>query len=155
MKPKKAMKAVPSLLAGALAVCLSAAAQQTASSSAQSLAIYSPNREVSLVGTVVKYVTTSDVPPMGAHVLVQTSSGQVDVHIGNARLLKAGHMELNSGDSVRIVGETMSLGEGTFFAARIVQKGAQAVATRNGKGFLLTGVATLTDEQKAELRGAR
>jgi hypothetical protein len=143
------------LLAGALAVCLSAAAQQTAQSDARSLAVYSLSRETSLIGTIVKFDAASSVPPMGAHVLLQTPSGQVDVHVGNARLLKANHLSLNAGDNVRIVGEMMTLGDGQFFAARIVQKGAQAVAIRNGKGYLLNGAENLTDEQKAELRGVR
>jgi hypothetical protein len=155
MKSKKAKKAVPVLLAGVLAACLSAAAQQATPSDAQSLAVYSVSRETSLVGTIVKFDAASSVPPIGAHVLLQTPSGQVDVHVGNERLLKANHLSLNAGDSVRIVGEMMTLGGGQFFAARIVQKGAQAVAIRNGKGYLLNGAANLTDQQKAELRGVR
>jgi len=49
------------------------------------------------------------------------------VHLGNGKVLKASNFELNPGDNVRIVGETLALGDGTYFAARIVQKGAQAV----------------------------
>jgi len=36
---------------------------------------------------------------------------------------------------VRIAGEPLALGISTYFAARIVQKGTQAVAVRNTKGF--------------------
>jgi hypothetical protein len=92
---------------------------------------------------------------MGAHVLVQTASGQVDVHLGNAKLLQTSPLKLNAGDNVRIVGEPMALGDGTYFAARIIQKGIWAVAVRNTKGFLLTPVSTMTPEQKEALRGVR
>jgi len=92
---------------------------------------------------------------MGAHVLFQTSSGQIDVHLGDARVLKAAGLELNPGDSVRIVGEPLASGDSTYFAARIVQKGAQAVAVRNTKGFLTTPASVLTPAQKEALRGVR
>ena len=124
-------------------------------SDAQLLRTYNGSREVSLVGTVVKYETSSAVPPMGAHVTLQTASGQVDVHLGNAKVLEANHFTLNAGDNVRIVGEPLALGEGTYFAARILQKGAQAVAVRNAKGFPLTPASILTPDQKQTLRGVR
>lgn len=143
------------LLGGSLALFLSASAQQAKTSDAQLLRNYSANREVSLVGTVAKFDPASSTPPLGAHVLIQTSSGQVDVHLGNAKLLEANHLTLSTGDSVRIVGEPMALGEGTYFAARIVQKGAQAVAVRNAKGFPLTPASTLTPAQREALRGVR
>lgn len=143
------------MLATSLALCLSSSAQQAMPSDRQLLQTYSTNREVSLIGTVVKYETASASPPMGAHVTLQTASGQVDVHLGNARVLMANHFQLNAGDNVRIVGEPMALGEGTYFAARIVQKGLQAVAVRNTRGFLLTTAAALTPAQKEALRGVR
>ena len=143
------------MLAGSLALCLTASAQQAKTSDAQLLRTYNASREVSLIGTVVKYETASAVPPMGAHVTLQTASGQVDVHLGNAKVLEASHLTLNAGDSVRIIGEPLALGEGTYFAARIVQKGTQAVAVRNAKGFPLSPASTLTPAQKEALRGVR
>jgi len=135
--------------------CFSAVAQQSKQPDVRQLQSYDLTREGSLLGTVVKYDTASKLPPIGAHVLIQTPSGQVDVHLGNPRVLQATHFELNPGDSVRIVGENLAVGDGTFFAARIVQKGTQAVAVRNTKGFPLTTASTLNSEQRASLRGVR
>jgi hypothetical protein len=143
------------LLVCALAICLSALAQQSTQSVVRLPATYDVSREGSLVGTVVKFDAASATPPIGAHLLLQTSSGQVDVHLGNAKLLQASHLELNAGDNVRIVGENLSLGDTTFFAARIVQKSTQAVAVRNSKGFALTPASALTHAQLEALRGAR
>jgi len=134
---------------------LSSQAQQAAQQDVQQLRSYNVSRESFLLGTVVKFTTASDTPPMGAHVILQTSSGQIDVHLGDARVLKAAGLELNPGDSLRIVGETLALGDSTYFAARIVQKGAQAVAVRNTRGFLTTPASVLTPAQKEALRGAR
>lgn len=155
MKLKIRKVTVPFMFAVALAFCLSAAAQQTASSNTQGFESYTLSREVSLIGTVIKYNAVSATTPIGAHVLLQTASGQVDVHLGNAKLLQASHLELNAGDNVRIVGENLAYGSCAFFAARIVQKGTQAVAVRNTKGFLLTPASVLTQEQKEALRGVR
>lgn len=145
---------VGSLLA-ALTLCLTANAQQAMPSDAQLLRTYNANREIWLVGTVVKFESASAIPPMGTHVTLQTASGQVDVHLGNAKVLEVNHLALNAGDSVRIVGEPLAFGEGTYFAARIVQKGTQAVAVRNAKGFPVTPAGTLTPAQREALRGVR
>lgn len=155
MKPKIRPLLLLYMLVGSLALSLSASAQQAVPSDAQLLRIYNATREISLVGTVVKYETSSAVPPMGAHLTLQTASGQVDVHLGNAKVLEVNHLTLNAGDNVRIVGEPLALGEGTYFAARIVQKGTQAVAVRNAKGFPLTPASTLTPAEKEALRGVR
>jgi hypothetical protein len=150
MKPKTRVPLLLFMFAGSLALCLSASAQQARPSDAQLLQTYNANREISLVGTVVKYETSSVVPPMGAHATIQTASGQVDVHLGNAKVLEVSHLTLNVGDNVRIIGEPMAFGEGTYLAARIVQKGSQAVAVRNARGFPLSPAAP-----KEALRGVR
>ena len=99
---------------------------------------YDPAREVNLVGAVISYIESSSTPPLGAHVTIQTASGVVDVHLGNARLLTASHFSLASGDSVRIVGENVPYANGTRFLARVIQKGNQALAVRSTRGFPLS-----------------
>ena len=155
MKPKTRLLLLLFAFTGSLTLCSFASAQQAMPSDAQLLRTYNASREISLVGTVVKYEISSTAPPMGAHVTLQTASGQVDVHLGNAKVLEASHLTLTAGDNVRIVGEPMAFGEGTYFAARIVQKGTQAVAVRNSKGFPLTPASTWTPQQREALRGAR
>jgi hypothetical protein len=137
-----------------LGYCISANAQQVAQPVAQ-LRSYDISRESFLVGTVVKFDSVSSTPPIGAHLILQTSAGQVDVHLGNAKVLQAGHLDLSPGDNVRIVGEPLALGDATYFAARIVQKGTQAVAVRNTRGFLTTPASLMTPAEKEALRGAR
>jgi hypothetical protein len=155
MKPSIQKNRFSFLLAALLAFCLVAGAQQAKQADLTQLQSYNAGREVQLVGTVVKYDSASSALPMGAHVLVQTASAQIDVHLGNAKVLMANHLALNAGDSIRIVGEPMALGDETYFAARIVQKGTQAVAVRNTKGFLVTPASSMTQAQKEALRGVR
>jgi hypothetical protein len=155
MKPKTRTVAFFFLFAGALSFCISAVAQQLTQPDLRHLQSYEVGRELSVLGTVVKYEPAASVAPIGAHVLLQTASGPLDVHLGNAKLLQVSHFDLNPGDNVRIVGESLALADGTFFAARIVQKGAQAIAVRNTRGFLLTPASTLSQSQKEALRGVR
>src|SRR5260370_7464626 len=103
----------------ALALGISANAQQASQPDAQQLRTYNLSRESFLLGTVVKFESASSTPPAGAHLILQTSSGQVDVHLGNGKVLKASHFELNPGDSVRIVAEPLALGDPTYFPPRI------------------------------------
>jgi hypothetical protein len=143
------------ILASALSFCFPAGAQQSSQLDLRRLQSYELSRELSAVGTIIKYEPASSVAPIGPHLLLQTASGPLDVHLGNAKLLQASHFDLNPGDNVRIVGESLALGDGTFFAVRIIQKGTQAVAVRNAKGFPLTPASALTPAQKESLRGVR
>ena len=143
------------VLSLSLMLCFSASAQQAKQPVVRQLQSYDLSREGSLLGTVVKYDSASTVPPLGAHVLIQTTSGQVDVHLGNARVLSANHFELKPGDNARIIGEELAYGDGSIFAARIVQKGVQAVAVRNTHGAPTSPAATMSPAQKEALRGAR
>ncbi len=159
MKPTIRSITTTLMLASALSFCLSVSAQQSTQPAAQSDArrvqSYDLSREVSLIGTVFKYDTASSVPPIGAHLTLQTASGQVEVHLGNAKVLQVNHLELNPGDSVRIIGEDLAFGSGTIFAARIVQKGTQAVAVRNARGFLTNPASAMSPAQVEALRGVR
>jgi hypothetical protein len=136
MKSKQLRKAGIAL-AGLLALTASGVAQEKAQALPQGsnpYNSYDAARENVLQGTVVAYTTSSATPPLGAHVTLQTSSGVMDVHIGNGKLLAANHMTLQQGDAVRITGETVAFGDSTIFAAHLIQKGSQTVAVRSMHG---------------------
>jgi hypothetical protein len=112
---------------------------------------YAVSRETLLQGTVVNYTADSSTAPLGAHVTVQTTSGVVDVHLGNSQLLDANHFSLAPGDSVRIVGENLAYGQGTQFFARLIEKGGQSVALRSVRGFPLRPKATSSNTKAGVL----
>lgn len=107
-------------------------------------AAYDIKREVSLTGTVQSYTAAAQTPPLGAHVMLLTSSGPVDIHVGDARLLTASHFTIKSGDSLRIIGENVAHGKGTQFVARIIQKGTQVLEVRSIRGLPMSYVAPRT-----------
>jgi hypothetical protein len=100
---------------------------------------YNIANDVSLQGTVISYTENSQTPPIGAHVLLQTSAGNVDVHVGDARLLHLAKLNITQGASIRFVGQmstaTQSNGQGPVFLARLVQVGAQLVVVRSDHGL--------------------
>jgi hypothetical protein len=130
------------LPAAALFAASAALAQQQAAPAVNHLAAYDLKREGTLVGTVTSYTAAASTAPFGARLTLQTGSGVVDVHLGDARLLAANKFNIHSGDTLRIIGETVTLGSVTQFVARIVQNGNQAVAVRSTRGFPLSYVAS-------------
>lgn len=99
---------------------------------------YNIANDVSLQGTVLKYTENSAAPPIGTHVLLQTSSGNVDVHLGDARLLHLAKLTITPGSNIRFVGQMNTEGSKQIFLARLVQVGSQVLAVRNEHGFLIS-----------------
>lgn len=125
-------------IAVALAAFFAAAGSLSAQTAPQADASqYQVGREMTLVGTVSGVVENSKTGPLGTHVMVQSASGLVDVHVGSAKYLAMNKLDLKSGDSVRILGENFAVGGDTVFYARIVQDGTAAVAVRSPKGMPL------------------
>jgi hypothetical protein len=140
------------LILGMAATASIVDAQQNAPVSA---AVYDSAREVTLVGTVVSYQSAVDKPPLGAHVVLNTSAGNVDVHLGDARFLAANKFQIQSGDSIRIIGENVSYAGGTQFLARVIQKGTQALVLRSVRGIPLSYAAPHKSAAPAPQGGAQ
>jgi hypothetical protein len=143
------------LLAAACTVFSAPAfAQQATSARAADIRRYDVRRETNLVGTVISFEACSKTAPYGALLILQASSGVFEVHLGDARLLSAHQFTIQSGDTLRIVGEPLSAHQATFFVARIVQKGTQALALRTPQGSLIPYVAPRAAPANAAQRGA-
>ena len=124
-------------LAGVVLLATVAGAQQRAQTVPQRNQAYDVSREIVVEGMVVQYTPASTAAPLGPHVTVHTTSGVMDVHLGNVRLLEANHFSLVSGDGIRIVGENVAYGTGMQFVARVIQKGSQVLVVRSTRGFPL------------------
>ncbi|HET6931476.1 MAG TPA: hypothetical protein VFI45_14220 [Candidatus Acidoferrum sp.] len=142
-------------MAAAAAMALSGGVQgqQPAAAPATRQGEYDVKRESEIVGTVVAFDANSKTAPFGARATLQTGSGLMEVHLGNPRLLTANHFSIETGDTLRIVGENLAAGNANLFVARIVQKGTQALAVRTTRGFPIPYVAPRTTESAATHRG--
>jgi hypothetical protein len=135
MKLKIQMWLGCAVFAGALLCAPFSGAQQKQTPVPQAMAPYELSRETMLQGTVVSVTTSSQVAPIGPHAAILTSSGTVDVHLGNAGTMKINDIFLAPGDSVKVVGENENFGGVVVFLARVLQKGNQTVTLRNLKGI--------------------
>lgn len=116
---------------------------------------YQVARETVLSGKVLEYRARSTTAPLGARISLQTSSGTVSVHAGNAKYIAANHLSLEAGDTVSITGENVAFGNGTVFVARVIQKGTQTVTVRSKTGMPLLPTARTADGQIVAPAGAR
>lgn len=127
--------------------------QQPAATPAPRAGEYDVRRESEVVGTVVAYAANPKTAPFGARASVQTNSGVMEVHLGDPRLLAANHFSIETGDTLRIVGETLNTGNPSLFVARILQKGTQALAVRTVRGLPVPYVAPRNTQAAAMHRG--
>jgi hypothetical protein len=159
MKLHKRLKTQIVPILGALLLSVAAFGQQRSASvpSHGSASAYDVRRESVLQAVVLEYTAVSSAAPFGAHVLLQTSSGTVDAHLGNSKLFEANHLSLSAGDSVRVVGENLPFNHGTIFAVRTLQKGSQSVTLRskNGMPLVNTTVPNKTGNAVAQPVGVR
>lgn len=118
-------------------------------------AAYDVARESVISGKIVQYSAASTTPPMGVHISLQTSSGTIEVHAGNAKLIQASNISLQAGDSVSITGELVQFGNSTVFVARVIQKGSQSVAVRSKNGVPLLPTALSANGKVVSPAGAR
>ena len=136
-------------LASVVLLSTIASAQQKAQTVPQRNLNYDVSREISVQGSVISYSETSSAAPFGPHVTLQTSSGVLDIHLGNARLLESNPFTLAAGDTIRVIGESVPFGSGTQFLARLIQKGNQALVLRSPQGFPLRPAAKSADQRGA------
>jgi hypothetical protein len=122
---------------GFLLIASFAGAQQKTTQTTQGSFSYDASHETQIQGTVVSFTASSQTAPIGPHATIQTSSGNVDVHLGNSDTMKINDVFLAAGDSVKIVGASHNFGNGDVLLARVLQKGNQTVTLRNAKGIPL------------------
>ncbi|MGB6898908.1 MAG: hypothetical protein WBE12_09970 [Candidatus Acidiferrum sp.] len=130
-------------------------AQQAQAPIAKTSFSYDSSRETTIQGTVVSYTAVSLSAPIGPHATIRTASGTVDVHLGNASLIKSNGMNLTSGDSVKISGVLQTFGTQSVFLARVLQKGNQVLTLRNAKGMPLLPARTGAVKTRSILEGAK
>jgi hypothetical protein len=118
---------------------------------------YDATQETVIEGTVLSYTAESATPPIGAHVVLQTAAGTIDVHLGAASFLHANHFSLAKADSVRVVGVSTATRQGSVFLVRLIQKAGQSLMLRTANGAPLSFArARALGAQKAQQQeGAR
>jgi len=132
-----------------------AGAQTAATVNAARPATYDASKEVTITGTVSNVVTKPSAGMIaGGHLIVATSKGPVDAHVGR-RLAGKNAIAIKAGDSITLVGVMASISHNRVFLVRTAEDGGHTYAIRSEKGFLITPVslhASSTTPVKASVR---
>jgi len=104
---------------------------------------YQAGREVTLEGTVASIVTDPSMGlPAGVHLMLNTSAGAVDAHLGNLALRGANAVVVNTGDKVKVVGVMTGVAGRGVLLVRTLQDGLSFYRIRSDRGFLVRRFAT-------------
>lgn len=99
---------------------------------------YNASKEVTLKGTI----SSVEKKPargtlQGEHLMLNTSSGSVDAHIGSFAGRDKRLNSLASGKSVTAVGVTMNMRGKQVFIVRTIESDGQIINVRNRRGFFV------------------
>lgn len=120
------------------AVMFASSAQQsgTAAPNKSFRPAYDASREVTVRGNV-KGISVHGKVPSGAHLLITTSQGLIDAHLGSFALRGSQPLSLRPGEQVSVVGVMTSIGGSQILLARTVSTGTKTFVIRNQHGALL------------------
>ncbi len=99
---------------------------------------YEVSKEVTMEGTIQGVVRKPTPGSMlGAHLLVSTSKGTIDAHIGDFVLRGSHAYSPAAGQSVKIVGVMATVNHKNVFLTRTIETGQRSIQVRSGRGFLI------------------
>jgi hypothetical protein len=114
------------------------AAQQTgiAATNTRFRRAYNPSREITVTGNV-HGISVHSKTPAGAHLLITTSQGLIDAHLGSFALRGSQPLSLRTGEQVSVVGVMTWIDGSQILLARTVSTGTKTFVIRNERGALL------------------
>jgi hypothetical protein len=111
-----------------------ARAQTSSSSSTQSVG-YDLSKETQVQGTIQQIDNSEGRTPLGTHILVETSEGIVDAHLGALNKASFEALSLQVGQSVALTGMQESMDNGSVFLVRLLTTPSRIVILRNERGY--------------------
>ena len=117
------------------------------------LPAYDVAKEVKIQGTIQKVeVSDTDGPP-GTHILVQTTSGVVDAHLGVGAASKPQYLGIAAGQSVSVIGMMQTLGGTNVLLARVLTTPNHIFVLRNEHGIPVRATPRGSTAAKALQKG--
>ena len=117
---------------------------------------YDVSKEVTIEGTIQSVVKKPTAGMMlGEHLMLSTSKGTVDAHVGGYVMAHPGLLPVSIGQSVKVVGVMTTINHREVFLVRTVEAGARTTQVRNIHGFLLRPGAKDRVAQTSLKEGAR
>lgn len=113
---------------------------------------YDVSRETTVIGNVLG-ISVYRKAPYGAHLLIKTSQGLIDAHLGSFALRGSQPVSLQPGEQVSVVGVMNWVNGSQILLARTVSTSTKTFVIRNQHGALLFPRPTGQVRFKAVNRG--
>lgn len=97
---------------------------------------YDASREISVTGNV-HGISVHTKAPAGAHLLITTSQGPIDAHLGSFAMRGSQPLSLRPGEQVSVVGVMTWIDGSQILLARTVSTSTKTYVIRNERGALL------------------
>jgi len=100
---------------------------------------YNPATETTLTGTIdsVNTMPSQGRGGGGLHLVLTSSSGPIEVHVGPASFVSSKNVTFAKGDALTVVGSKVTMAGQDVVIAREIKKGDQVLTLRAAKGFPL------------------
>ncbi|HEX2328170.1 MAG TPA: hypothetical protein VHN74_05575 [Candidatus Angelobacter sp.] len=95
---------------------------------------YDSANETKITGTIEDIKTTDAMCHAGTHLIVKTSTGNMEVGLGPSQFLQDQKLELKKGQSVEILGAKMAHQQAPVFVARQITAEGKTFNLRDEKG---------------------
>lgn len=117
---------------------------------------YDISKETTLSGTVASVLAKpSPGMIMGAHLMIQTSSGVVDASLDRFALIGKDALQISGGEAVEVTGVMKNINGKQVFLARTVKAGNEVYTIRNQHGIALSPAARARLSQKSNGNGVQ
>lgn len=101
---------------------------------------YDLTKEVKVQGTIQKLDGFGTSGPIGTHILLQTTSGMVDAHLGFGAASSPKYLGIAAGQSVTVTGMMETIGGTNVLMARILTTSNHIFVLRNEHGIPVRAV---------------
>lgn len=118
--------------------------------------LYDASKEVTIEGTIQSVVKKPTVGMMlGEHLMLATSKGTVDAHVGGLVTLRPDLLPVSIDESVKVVGVMATINHREVFLVRTVEAGGKTTQIRDAHGFFIRPGAKERVAQTSLKEGAR
>lgn len=117
---------------------------------------YDISKETTLSGTVASVLAKpSPGMIMGAHLMIQTSSGVVDASLDRFAFIGKDALQISGGEAVEVTGVMKNLNGKPVFLVRTIKVGNEVYTIRNQHGIALSPAARARLNQKSDANGVQ
>ena len=151
------MRQVSKLILFVLAIGIfsvtAAVAQSVSPSSESSMAPYDLSKEIKVQGTIQKIETDGATGPIGTHILVQTSQGVVNAHLGFGSATTSANLGISDGASVTVIGMMQSRAGNSVLLARVLTTSSRVFVLRTERGIPVRAIPSGSFHTASTLKG--